>query len=62
MRVKVFYVNQDTGDETFWTECSLDETLDRADDEYGDAVWHLQDNGRYWLGGGAAPLVLLLRV
>jgi hypothetical protein len=32
----------------------------RGDPEYWPAVVELGTTGRYWIGGGAAPLVLLM--
>jgi hypothetical protein len=63
MRVKIFDVDQDTGAETYREHCELIECFPdgRGDPEYWDAVTELvQGPGRYWVGGGAAPLVLLM--
>jgi hypothetical protein len=65
MRVKI-YDTDATGAEIFRAECDLAECgLDDNgynDDEYAIALYELQNTGRYWIGGGASPLVLLMRV
>lgn len=59
MKVKIYDVADD-GTETFRAECFLGEAFeDHA--EYQNAWFELLRSGRYWLGGGAAPLVLLMR-
>lgn len=63
MNVKIYDVNG-YGEETLRSECDLLECFpDGAlDDEYLQALAELRDAGRFWVGGGAAPLVLLMRV
>lgn len=61
MKVRIYAVNQDTGIETFADECRLDEAIERGDPEYYRALVELTKVGRYWIGGGAAPLSLLMR-
>ncbi len=62
MKIKVYAVDQSTGAETFDGECELDEALERDDPEYAIALGQLLTIGRYWVGGGAAALSLLMRV
>ena len=61
MRVKLFDID-DSGRETFRCECDLDDCFDGGDGEASVAHAELSQIGRYWTGGGAAPLVLLMRV
>jgi hypothetical protein len=63
MRVKIYDVDQATGAEEFRDECELVEAFGdgNADPEYYKAIVELATVGRYWAGGGAAPLVRLVR-
>lgn len=62
MRVNVFDVNA-CGEETLRCVCDLADCFpDDMGDEYEQARVELRDAGRFWIGGGAAPLVLLIRV
>lgn len=60
MRVKISW---DEG-ATFERECELEDCIqvEWDADTYYEAKRNLSRHGRYWLGGGAAPLALLLRV
>ena len=60
MKVKVYDYDA-SGNETVRTECCTlwDCFPDEDDPEYHSALTVLQREGRYWTGGGAAPLVLL---
>lgn len=60
MRVKISY---DEGS-TFVAECDLTDCFpDFQDDmDYFHALDELSRVGRFWAGGGAAPLALLMRV
>ena len=61
MNVKIYDINQDTGEQTFRAVAYLADAMASDDDEYSAARAELQRSGRYWVGGGAAPLVLLMR-
>ena len=56
MRVKYSY---DEG-ATFEAECDLRECYPDDDDAYQEALRELKASGRYWEGGGAAALVLIV--
>lgn len=66
MRVHLIDIDQGTGAETYRTTCQLSECFPDAgpsDEDYaeiGEAIINLATTGRHRLGGGAAPLVLLL--
>lgn len=65
MRVKIFRVDQTTGAEILYRTSYASEIVE--DNEMSDAEAAEMENalksaGRYWLGGGAAPLFLLMRV
>ena len=58
MRVKIYdYVG---ADEVYRDTCDLSEAAPDSDD-YQLTLAELQLMGRAWVGGGAAPLVLLIR-
>jgi hypothetical protein len=59
MEVRIVDIDQDTGEKTFRCVAPLDSIFDDEDDEYRFAAESLQQEGRYWVGGGAAPLVRL---
>lgn len=62
IQVDIFDVDQDTGTETFRCRAPLRECFpDPEDEEYHKAANYIDDCGRYWAGGGAAPLVRLVR-
>jgi hypothetical protein len=50
------------GQETLRAECELIECFPDgvADPEYHAALAELKKTGRFWIGGGAAPLALLI--
>lgn len=60
MRVKVFDVNA-YGEETLEAECDLRDCFPDGGDDYTRAFVELRDCGRFWTGGGAAPLFKLVR-
>lgn len=64
IRVHVIDVDQETGEEIYCTTCGLDECYDlTSHHSYDDAMCaalELKRSGRCRIGGGAAPLVLLL--
>ncbi len=65
MDVKIYDID-DSGNETYRATCDVRECFPK-DDGYNDSEAHaaiaeLTDRGRYWCGGGAAPLTLLVRV
>ena len=61
MRVKVFDYDKD-GTETLRSECELRECFPDDEEEYHTVFVTLTKDGRYWTGGGAAPLVMLKKV
>lgn len=64
MLVKVIDIDQVTGAETPRCECELRDCFPDADDDIDFILTEgtLKREGRCWIGGGAAPLVLLMRV
>ncbi len=60
MRIKIFDYTAD-GSETLRGEDWLDAIFERDDPEYEAARSELMAANRCWVGGGAAPLVLLIR-
>ena len=58
--VKCYAINQATGEETLQGSGYLDDFLPRDDDEYYTASEALKNQGRYWVGGGASQLFLLM--
>lgn len=60
MRVRIYDVDAE-GSETFRATCELRDCFP-VDDDYYNAMSELTRSGRYWGGGGAAPLVLLFRI
>ena len=62
MRVRIYDVNQNTGAETLVGEDWLEDIMEHDDPEYGMANDYLRRMGTYRLGGGAAPLVMLMKV
>jgi hypothetical protein len=58
IRVRV-YDYDERDNEIFRCECELRECIDPRDPEYLDANLYLGQCGRFWVGGGASPLVLL---
>lgn len=62
MRVKIIDVDQTSGAETLRCECDLSECFPDDDEACAAAQLEIATNGRAWVGGGAAALVLLKRV
>jgi hypothetical protein len=62
MRIKIYDVDQNTGDETFNCQADLAECFESDDPELIEVEAQLHSQGRAWVGGGAAPLRLLMRV
>lgn len=56
MKIKLYAVNQDTGEQVFEGEKWLDDLFEEGDEELYIAKRELCDVGRYWIGGGAAQL------
>lgn len=58
MRVKISW---DEGS-TFERACDLTECIEQTWDAetFAEATRHLETTGRYWLGGGAGPLCLIM--
>jgi hypothetical protein len=61
MLVKVYEVNADAGTETFLHHSDLRDCFPDDDGQYDDVRAMLQTVGRTWIGGGGAPLFLLMR-
>jgi hypothetical protein len=65
MRVRIYDCDE-AGNETLRCECELGECFPdhpmQHSDEYYTALNELKKVGRYWTGGGEAPLVMLMRV
>ena len=62
MQVKLFNVNQDTGEQSIIdANCNLADCFPGDDASYEGAIQLIKDNGRAWIGGGAAPLFLAVR-
>lgn len=59
MQVKIIDVAN--GIETTRSECDLRECFPDDDEEYYVALGALKKDGRFWTGGGASPLVLLMK-
>jgi hypothetical protein len=63
MRVNVYDHDQNTGEESLQARnVDLEECFPNDRVAYYTAREELERAGRYWVGGGAAPLVLLLRI
>lgn len=65
MRVKVYKVDQNTGEETFERTAALDDLFDDSWEGGADALsaaCELEKAGRVWVGGGAAPLFYVVRL
>jgi hypothetical protein len=60
MRVKIIDVAAN-GTETFRCTSRLEEIFPERDGEYDHAHDQIDRFGRAWIGGGAAPLTLLMR-
>lgn len=61
MKVRVYNIDK-TNAETLRCECYLSECYPDDQDGYLNAREELLKSGRYWEGGGAMPLTLLMRV
>ena len=60
MQVKI-YDYAESGEEVFRAQCDVAECFPDDDDELRAALRELSTVGRYWAGGGASPLTLLMR-
>lgn len=49
-------------EDTCAADVELSECIERDDPEYLAALEHLNHIGRYWGGGGASPMFLIMRV
>lgn len=62
MRIKLWCVDQVTGERFPEDDCDLDSLFYLADEnqrsEHDDAQAAIQRDGQAWIGGGAAPLFL----
>jgi hypothetical protein len=64
MRVNLYHVDYSmSGESLEWTGTAADfaSNNDMADSDYAAMRNELERAGRYWIGGGAAPLFLLMR-
>lgn len=61
MRVKTYHIDN-AGNETFQSACDHSNCFPDDAEEAALALDQLRHTGRYWTGGGAAPLFLLMRV
>lgn len=59
MKVRIY--DYETGEEVYRCTCDVAECFPDDDDTLRAAVSELMTTGRYWAGGGAAPVVLLVR-
>jgi hypothetical protein len=61
MRVKIYDTDKEGG-EYLRCACDLSDVFDPSDGdgEYQITLSELKRSGRVWVGGGAAPLVLLM--
>jgi hypothetical protein len=60
MRVRIFTVDQSTGEERpVAVADSLSECMPNEDNEYHETLAELEQFGRAWIGGGAAQLFKL---
>lgn len=62
MIIKLYAVDQTTGEESFQTDCYLRDCFDLEDadqlHDYEHCEEQLREHGRVWIGGGAAALFL----
>jgi len=61
MIVKVYAVNQDTGEEVFQWHSRLSDFEFSTAAEYREIRAEIEKSGRAWIGGGAAQLFLAMR-
>ena len=59
MKVKLYAVNQDTGEQTFDRICEINDLFEDQNEAYVVNM-EIKDSGRAWIGGGAAPLFLAM--
>lgn len=59
MQVRI-YDTDETGNEFYRAQCDHSECFPDTDEAY-KALEYLRAQGRYWIGGGSAPLVLITR-
>lgn len=62
MRVRIIDVDQNSGEHKERGECDLRDCFFNEEEAYEAARDEIRASGRVWIGGGAAPLVLLMRV
>ena len=62
MRVNTYTIDPDGTEKLHAENVSLLECFPDKDDEYYTAERYLEREGRYWGGGGATPLFLIMRV
>ena len=60
MKVRIYDIDNN-GNETLRTEADLRECFPDDDNEFGRAFAYLRQFSRYYAGGAAAPLVLLMK-
>ncbi len=61
MQVRI-YDCDDAGNETFRAQCELRDCFPNDDEDFQKALAELKRSGRVWVGGGAAPLTILMNV
>ena len=62
MKIRIYDYSDDADNSAIVSECDLRDCFDEDDDEYLEAAAEIKISGRYWIGGGATPLMLLQRV
>ena len=60
MKVKTYEITAN-GSEIFLAHCDHSDCFPDDDAEREECLRRLRCDGRYWAGGGAAPLTLLMR-
>jgi hypothetical protein len=59
---KIFDYDDEIGETYRCSASTLDEMFERDDPELLAVERELSASGRYWIGGGAAPLVLIIQI
>ena len=62
MKIRLYSVNQYTGEERFERECWLQDLYPELGDEYEEQSLQLAKAGRVYIGGGASQLFLAHKV
>jgi hypothetical protein len=61
MRVNIYDIDNRGTERLRAASVELSECIDRTDKEYVQALNQLNHMGRYWGGGGASPIFMLIR-